>query len=382
MRVGLVGVGRAGGAVVDALAATAERSRVAPVDAAVAIDTDEQHLAALSAVPEGNRTLVGQVETGGRGTNGDQERAVEVAGGATAELRAALDAVPASTDAVFLVVGLAGGTGGGIGPCVAELLSETLTQPLYGVGVLPSDAEDEAGEHAARAMRALRALREPATDVLLADLDRWRRTDADVETAYGPADGDLAAALWSLVAASETSGSAPTPERTLDASEVVNTLQGGGVATLARGENDLPTDESGGGGLVDTVKNVFGDATPEVDDVTAERLVTTTTREGLHAEAFVDDGVAGAARAAVVVDAPAHYILREGIERATGIVEDETGSVAVRAGDRPRPNSDVLGVTVLLSGVTGLPRLDELEARTREYLDGTPDDHGSDLSVD
>jgi len=378
MRVGLVGVGRAGGAVVDELAATAERSRVSPVDAAVVVDTDEESLAALSTVPTENRTLVGRVETAGHGTDGDQELAVEVAGEAQAELRAALDALPAATDAVFVVVGLAGGTGGGLGPCLAELLVETATQPVYGVGVLPSDAEDDA--HAARAMRGLRALREPTADVLLVDPDQWRRTDADVETAYAPSNAAVADALWSVVAASELDGDAPAPERTLDASEVINTLQGDGVATLARATNDLPTDDETDGGLLERARGLLGGSTPDVDDVTANRLITTTTREALGSNAFLH-GVDGAARAAVVVDAPAPFLRREGIQSATSIVEDETGSVAVRAGDRPRPTSDVLGTTVLLAGVTGVPRLDELERRTRTYLDESGDDH-DDLPVD
>ena len=376
MRVGLVGVGRAGGAIVDELAATAERSQVAPVDAAVVVDTDEESLAALSTVPTENRTLVGRIEAAGHGTDGDQEQAVEIAADAQAELRGALDALPAATDAVFVVAGLAGGTGGGLGPCLTELLVETATQPVYGVGVLPSDAEDETGEHAARAMRGLRALREPATDVLLVDLDRWRRTDANVETAYAPLDTAVADALWSVVAASELGGDAPTPERTLDASEVINTLQGDGVATLARATNSLPTDDSDDG-LLERARGLFGDTSPDVDGVTANRLITTTVREAFGSNAFLDD-IDTAARAAVVVDAPAPFLLREGIQSATGIVEDETGSVAVRAGDRPRPNSDVLGTTILLAGVTGVPRLDELEQRTRAYLDGADEDHSTD----
>ncbi len=380
MRVGLVGVGRAGGAVVDELAATAEQSHVSPVDAAVVVDTDEESLAALSAVPTDSRTLVGRVDAEGRGTNGDQELAVEIAGDAQAELQAALDALPTTADAVFVVTGLAGGTGGGLGPCLAELLVETATQPVYGVGVLPSDAEDEAGEHAARAMRGLRALREPTADVVLVDLDRWRRTDANVETAYAPLDAALADALWSVVAASELGGDAPAPERTLDASEVINTLQGDGVATLARATNDLPTNDSGDGGLLERARGLFSDTTPDVDDVTANRLITTTIREALGSNAFLD-GVDGAGRAAVVVDAPTPFLRREGIQSATGIVEDETGSVAVRAGDRPRPNSDVLGTTVLLAGVTDIPRLDELERRTRTYLDESEKDR-DDLSMD
>ncbi|ERH12644.1 MAG: cell division GTPase [halophilic archaeon J07HB67] len=371
MRVGLVGVGRAGGAIVDELAATSTRSRVSPVEAAVAVDTDEESLAALSAVPSENRSLVGRVEAAGRGTDGDQELGVEIADGAQAELRAALDTLPTTADAVFVAAGLAGGTGGGLGPCLAELLVETATQPVYGVGVLPSDAEDETGEHAARAMRGLRALREPTADVLVADLDRWRRTDANVETAYDPLDAAVADALWSVVAASELGGDAPAPERTLDASEVINTLQGDGVATLARATNDLPTDDDDGG-LLERARGLFGDTAPDVDDVTANRLITTTIREALGSNAFLA-GVDSAARAAVVVDAPAAFLRREGIQSATSIVEDETGSVAVRTGDRPRPNSDVLGTTVLLAGVTGLPRLDELERRTRVYLDESPD---------
>ncbi|MEZ3116178.1 hypothetical protein RYH80_09650 [Halobaculum sp. MBLA0147] len=382
MRVGVLGVGRAGGAIADTLVALADESRVDPVTEAVVVDTDDDDLAAASAVAAEHRHLVGQVETGGHGTAGDQEAAVAVARDAQAELRAALDALPVSrTDAFLVVAGLSGGTGGGLGPCLAELLAEVVEQPIYAVGVLPSDAEDEGGDHAARAMRALRAFREPAADVLLVDLDRWRGSDADVETAYDALDRDVAEALWALAAASETSGGAPTPERTLDTSEIINTLRGDGVATLARARNTLPTSDEDGG-LVDSVRGLFGDSTPDVDEVAVTRLATTTTREAIHSKTFLGDGVADAGRAAVVVDAPGAYLLREGIEEATGIVEDATDSVAVRAGDRPRPRTDDLGVTVLAAGLTDVPRLDELERRTREYLGEAPDDHGDDLTVE
>ena len=63
-------------------------------------------------------------------------------------------------------------------------------------------------------------------------------------------------------------------------------------------------------------------------------------------------------------------------------MEDETGAVAVRAGDRPRPDADHLGVTLLLSGLTALPRIDDLEQRTREYLENRDVDHDTDLSVE
>jgi cell division GTPase FtsZ len=380
MKVGVIGVGRAGGAVVNALSETAQESGVSPVEAAVVVDTNQDDLSSLTAIPAENRHLIGQVEVAGNGTDGDQELAVEIAREAQAELRSALDAVPVSrVDAVVLVAGLSGGTGGGIAPCLAEMLQEVVTVPIYGVGILPSDAEDEDGEHAVRAIRSLRALREVTTDVILADLDRWRGTDQAVETAYDAMDRDLSGALWALFAASEIDGGAPTPERTLDASEIVNTLQGDGIATLARVENALPEDDSDDG-ILGAVKGMLGDSTPDVDDVTATRLVTTTVREALHSNVFLEVGAGSASRAAVVIDAPSPFLIREGIQQATGMVEDETGSVAVRAGDRPRPNSDVLGATLLLSGITDIPRIDELERRTRERLGGEPEQPDTDLS--
>lgn len=381
MQVGLLGVGRAGAAVVDTLAETARGSGVSPVEAAVVIDTDEGDLNELSAVPVENRHLIGQVETSGTGTAGDQELAVEVASEATAELRSALDTVPISrTDAIVVVAGLSGGTGGGIAPCLAEMLREIVSQPIYGVGILPSDAAEEPGAAAAGSIRSLRALREVTDDVLLVDLDQWRGTDQSVETAYDTLDRDLAGALWALFSASESDGSAPTPERMLDASEIVNTLRGNGVATLARATNALPADETGDDGLLGSVKGLLGDSTPEVDDVTATRLVTTTTREAIHSDVFLPTESSDASRAALVIDAPAPFLIREGIQQATGIVEDETESVAVRAGDRPAPDSDRLGVTLLLSGITDSPRIDELEQRTRDYLGGEPDEQETDLA--
>jgi cell division GTPase FtsZ len=66
-------------------------------------------------------------------------------------------------------------------------------------------------------------------------------------------------------------------------------------------------------------------------------------------------------RALVVVSGPSEALSRRGIERGRMWLEEETGTMEVRGGDYP-VDSDFVAAVVLLSGVTMVPRVKELQA--------------------
>jgi len=68
-----------------------------------------------------------------------------------------------------------------------------------------------------------------------------------------------------------------------------------------------------------------------------------------------------AERALVVVAGPPKYIDRKGVERATKWLEEATGTMEIRGGDYPLPNSEYVAAVVVLSGVTDVPRVRELQ---------------------
>lgn len=64
---------------------------------------------------------------------------------------------------------------------------------------------------------------------------------------------------------------------------------------------------------------------------------------------------------------------RKGVERGRQWLEDETGSMEIRGGDSPRPDTDEVGAVVLLSGVTTVPRIDQLQQVALEAKETTAD---------
>jgi hypothetical protein len=60
---------------------------------------------------------------------------------------------------------------------------------------------------------------------------------------------------------------------------------------------------------------------------------------------------------------------RKGIERGRKWLEEQTGSMEVRGGDYPVANSGFVAGVILLSGVTNVPRIKELQRVAIEAQD-------------
>jgi len=123
VKLALIGLGNAGGKIVDELIRhEAELSR-SVVESAVAINTARVDLARLDQLPRENRFLVGQTheQVKGHGAGGDPDLGANVIRSDQAEIDRALDRVPPyEVDAFWIVAGLGGGTGSGGAPVVAE----------------------------------------------------------------------------------------------------------------------------------------------------------------------------------------------------------------------------------------------------------------------
>lgn len=78
MNIAAIGIGGAGGRVVDVLAAEHGTGQHSPLAAVHVIDTDTESLQRLDAVPQAARHGIGQFETGADGTDGDRTLAGEI----------------------------------------------------------------------------------------------------------------------------------------------------------------------------------------------------------------------------------------------------------------------------------------------------------------
>jgi cell division GTPase FtsZ len=351
VRLGILGVGQAGGKILDAFLAYDERTGSKMTAGAVAVNTARTDLDGLEHVPEEHRVLIGQSEVKGHGVGGDNDLGAQVAEADVTEVRRALDDVPiAKVDAFLVVAALGGGTGSGGAPVFARHLQEVYTEPVYGLGVLP--ASDEGAIYTLNAGRSFRAFVKQVDNLLLFDNDAWLQPGASMGEHYEELNEELVTRIGVLFRAGERS-EAGVGESVVDASEIQNTLGSGGVSTVGYATAQLPERARG-------LLSRFGrnGAADDFDSATAiSGLIRQATRGRLTLPCRVD----GAERALVLVAGPERFLDRKGLDRARRWLEEETGSMEVRGGDYPVEDSDTLATAVVLSGVTDVPRLEDIQ---------------------
>jgi cell division GTPase FtsZ len=359
MRLALVGVGQAGGKVVDAFVEYQDRTGRPFIASAQAINTAQPDLAGLENVPERHRTLVGAARVKGHGVGADNELGAEIAQESREQILAALDVVPiGEVDAFLLVAALGGGTGSGAAPVIAEYIREVYTEPVYGLGILP--ATSEGGIYTLNAARSFKTFVRRVDNLLVFDNEAWRKSGETLAGGYDDINREIASRFGTLFSAGEVDGRSAVAESIVDASEIVNTLEGGGVTSVGYATETL--EERRG-----LLARFSGDGhDPSVDTTRITGLVRQATLGRLTLPCEVSSGE----RALLVVSGPRSHLNREGVDAARTWLENEVGTMEARAGDYPTGDAQMTA-TVVLSGVTEVPRIERLQAIALETRDAT-----------
>ncbi len=334
MKVVLIGVGQAGGKITQALAEFDYERGFEAVKGAFAVNTARADLQSLDI----DTMLVGQDRVKGHGVGGDNELGAEIMQDEATEVMDELDGrVTSKADAIFVVAGLGGGTGSGGAPMLTRKLQRIYEIPVYGIGVLPG--RDEGGIYQANAGRSLKTFSRESDSVLLIDNDAWKSSGESLEEGFDQINDRIAERLGLLLAAGEVIDG--VGESVVDSSEIINTLKGGGVASL--GYASAKADE-------DAEENI--------------NVITSATRKALLTGTSLPQAVK-ADKALLIVAGHPDRIARKGVERARKWLEEETGSLEVRGGDFPL-NSGRIATLVLLGGVERSQRITEFMDRARE----------------
>lgn len=353
MKLAMIGLGQAGGKIVDSLLAYEHSSGTNFIVTALAINTAATDLSGLEYVPDSNRLLIGQSRVKGHGVGADNELAAEIAQDNQDEILGALDDMPMSeVDGFLLVAGLGGGTGSGASPVVARQLKRIYTEPVYGLGILP--ASNEGGVYTLNAARSVQTLVREVDSMLLFDNDSWRETGESVEAGYAEINEEIARRFGVLFSAGEFDREV-VAESVVDSSEIINTLSGGGISSIGYAAEPINVE---GQGLLDRFGVDDGD---EIDSASATNRITSLVRKAVLGRLTIPCDLDGIGRALVVVSGPPEYLDRKGIERSRKWIEEETGSMEVRGGDYPLPGEQKVAAVVLLAGVTSVPRIEQLQ---------------------
>ena len=360
MKLAIIGVGQAGGKIADRFLAR-DRTFDGPdiVKYALAINTAKTDLSGLQTIPEEHRLLIGKTDVGGHGVGGDNELAAEIAESELDEIHTALNHIAThEIDAFLVIAALGGGTGSGAAPVIAAHLQELYQEPTYGLGILP--ASDEGGIYTLNAARSLQTMVDQVNSLLLFDNESWRTVGETVDSGYKEMNEELLRQIELPFRAGEMGEDQQVAESVVDATEIINTLDCGGVATIGYAEDtDVTSQSSGSTGLLSRFTSTSG---PTEDSATTVNRITSLVRRAALGRLTVSAEIESVDRGLVVVGGPPEYINRKGIEHGRSWLEEETGSMHIRGGDYPW-SEDRVAISVLLAGVGELPRIEKLKTQ-------------------
>jgi cell division GTPase FtsZ len=342
MKVVLIGLGQAGGKVTQRLAEFDYEMGFGAVQGARAVNTARADLQNL----EVDTMVVGQDRVKGHGVGGDNELGAEIVRDAATEIMDSVATeITSDIEAIVLVAGLGGGTGSGGAPALANELQRVYDLPVYVLGILPGRSEGSI--YQANAGRSLKTVIRESDAAILIDNDAWHESGESVEEGFESINAHIAQRVGVMLAAGEAVEG--VGESVVDSSEIINTLRGGGVASLGYAAADASEDPA---------ENI--------------NVITSLTRTALLTGMSLPNAVEAEAALLVIAGEP-ERIPRKGVEKARKWLEEETGSLQVRGGDFPLA-SDRLAALVLLGGVERSQRLTEFMDRAREAQASSQDD--------
>ena len=364
MKLAMIGFGQAGGKIVDKFLEYDDRTGSGIVRSAVAVNTAKADLLGLENVPEENRVLIGQARVKGHGVGADNELGAEIAEEDIDEVQGAIDNIPVhEVDAFLIIAGLGGGTGSGGSPVLAKHLKRIYTEPVYGMGILPGG--DEGGIYTLNAARSFQTFVREVDNLLVFDNDAWRKSGESVEGGYDAINDEIVKRFGILFGAGEIDQGGTVAESVVDSSEIINTLAGGGVSTVGYAAEEVEQDDSGG--LLSRFKGDDGD--DGMDTANTTNRITSLVRKAALGRLTLPCEIEGSERALLVMSGPPQHLNRKGIERGRKWLEEQTGSMEVRGGDYPVPDSGYVASVILLSGVHNVPRIKELQQVAIEAQD-------------
>ncbi|WP_132061134.1 tubulin/FtsZ family protein [Halorussus amylolyticus] len=350
MKIAAVGIGGAGGRIVDALAHDSDTRPVPYLTGAHALDSDIEALSSLTTIPERARHSFGHLETKGTGTDGDRRSGIAAIKEDTQEVRRALDtAITPKTNALLVVAGLGGGTGSGATPHLVNALREVHALPVYAVSVLPANHEPVPRENT---VRGLKAIGEVTDAQIVFNNESWLSASDQLGEKTPELNRILTERLGALFAAGEVTPESTVGQRVVDASEIIATLDGGGLTTIGYATQELKdTNGTESQSLLGRIRQQFDTEEESVDDVTAIKAVESTLRRAVNGKLTVECDRQTAQRGLLVFSGPPAWLHGQAIADGRAWVSEEIDSAELRSGDAPHPDATHLTILALLTGV-------------------------------
>ncbi|GBE54005.1 MAG TPA: cell division protein [Euryarchaeota archaeon] len=357
MKCMLIGLGQAGGKITDRFMEYDKGSRATSIYMGVAVNSARVDLVGLKNIPEQNRVLIGETIVKGHGVGADNRLGAEIARKDMDRIMNTIaQAGTENVDAFVIVSSMGGGTGSGSAPIVAKYLKKTYSENVYIIGVLPAD--NEGGIYLLNAARSLKTLSKYADALILVDNGVFLNPGESLKEAYSRINNEIVKRFDVLFRAGEIVSPDHVPELVVDASEIANTINGMEICTIGYASEKLPRKNILG------LSSLLGKKTEAKQDKASRVLQLVTGAVKSHLLLPCDFRYVR--KALVVIAGPPEELSRVGMENSKEWLETTIKGKEVRGGDYPAPGSDYIAVCVLISGLTGSKKINDLFERAKD----------------
>jgi cell division GTPase FtsZ len=363
MKILVIGCGQCGGRIADHFARLNMKARVRRgidvVTNAIAVNSDVTDLSGLSFIKPNyqHRILIGGQRTGGHGVGKINEIGADLArddGDKIIESIVETDRFH-ETDAFLIIAGAAGGTGSGAISVITQQLKERyIEKPVYNMIILPFKHEDVTEARSVyNVATCLKSSYSVADAIFLVDNQRYVSTNASIGKNLAKINSVVVEPFYNLLCAGEETEAKYVGSKTLDAGDIIQTLEGWTV--IGFGQASIPR---------------FKISLGEKSDF---RGKSSQTQQGTKA---MDQAISGlslrcdpkdARKAMYLLTGPSCEMSVDMIKELSDHLKNMASEAIIRSGDYPREKNS-LSVTLIVSGLTNARRVMDYFARAIGYI--------------
>jgi tubulin-like protein CetZ len=271
-----------------------------------------------------------------------------------------MDAVKTSpkfyeTHAFLIIAGAAGGTGSGSLPVICKAVKERyISKPVYALAVLPFEHEQTTESRSVyNTATCLKSTYDIVDAVFLADNQRYVRKDASLISNVDSINRMIVEPFYDLMCAGEVTKAKHVGARTIDAGDIIASLEG--WTTIGLGRHDLPSFRF----PWEVRKRTFREkalesfrGTQALDATITDLSLTCSPKD--------------AGKAIYIISGPEKELNMDMVKSVADYVKELAPNSLIRGGDFPGEKHFV-DVTLILSQLAFVPRIKDFYEQATQY---------------
>ena len=363
MKLTVIGLGQCGCRIADQFARLNYKARgqrkatIAP--SVIAVNTDQADLTGLKFIRDDytHRVLLGLRQTLGHGVGKINELGAQLAKEDGDKVLDAVKATPQfyETHAFLLIAGTAGGTGSGSLPIIARAVKDRyISKPVYALAVLPFEHEQTSESRSTfNTATCLKSTYDIVDAIFLADNQRYVRKDASLVSNIDRINRMIAEPFYDLMCAGEVTKAKYVGSRTIDAGDIIASLEG--WTTIGLGRTELPS-----------FRFPWEMKKKSFRDKALESFRGTRSLDATISDLSLTCDPKDAGKSIYIISGPERELNMDMVKSISDYIKELAPNALIRGGDFPGERH-YIDVTLILSELSFVPRIKDIYEQATQY---------------